>query len=53
MILYLQIHDQDLSRCIASTKDLKSSFGASTVFGPSLEDEKASSEDFKKMKTCV
>ena len=26
-----QICDQDLSRCVASTKDLKSSFGASTV----------------------
>ena len=26
-----QIHDQDLSRCGASTKDLKSSFGATMV----------------------
>jgi len=48
-----RFYDQDLSRCIASAKDLKSSFGGSTVFGPSQEDEKPSSEDFKKMKTCV
>ena len=33
---YWQIHDQDLSRCVASTKDLKSSFGASTVWFKSL-----------------
>ena len=26
-----QICDQDLSRCLTSTKDLKSSFGANTV----------------------
>ena len=32
-----QIHYQDLSRCIASTKDLKPYFGASAVFGPSQE----------------
>ena len=31
-----QICDQDLSRCVASTKDLKSSFGASTVWFKSL-----------------
>ena len=28
---YSQIFDQDLSKCLASTKDSKSSFGASTV----------------------
>ena len=28
---YFQIYDQDLSWCLASIKDLKSSFGASTV----------------------
>ena len=56
MILCLisyRFYDQDLSRCAASTKNLKSSFGASTVFGPSQEDEKPSSEDFMKMKTYV
>ena len=31
-----QICDQDLSRCVASTKDLKSSFGAYTVWSNEL-----------------
>ena len=48
---------QDLSRCGASTKDLElARFDPKRcwiMFGPSQEDEKTSSEDFKKMKTCV
>ena len=37
VFIKFQIFDQDLSRYLASTKDSKSSFGASTVFGPSQE----------------
>jgi len=32
------IHYQDLSRCVVSTKNLKSSFGASTVWSKELLD---------------